>query len=349
MPTYCITGANGFVASHILLRCLGKGHTIHGTVRNKDDEKRIGWLKGLPGASERLKLFSVNMNDENEEMFEAAVTGCDGVFMVASPQYHNDNSDNSAKATGMDEMVKPAVDGTLRCLRACKKAGVKTVVLTSSMVAANRNLEVLDGRNEEDWADDEEYAKNNAHYELSKLRQERAAYKFVEDEGQPFRLCSLLPGIVMGRSVGPELPTTTAQILAGIYATLEYPPFNVGMNYVDPQDTAELHIACMEKEDAKGRYLCTNGWLHANDALGYMKADLGKYIPEANKPIYEGPDPLAHHEFDLTKMKTLGVDMRPLREVFRGAHEEFMFRGLVGNVAKEYFYANAERLMGIFA
>jgi len=343
MPTYCITGANGFVASHILLRCLSKGHTIHGTVRNKDDEKRLGWMKQLPGASERLKLFSVNMNDENEAMFEAAVSGCDGVFIVASPQVDNP----AMKADGMAQIVKPAVDGTLRCLRACKKVGVKTVVLTSSMVAANRNKETLDGRNEEDWADDEEYMKNNKPYMVSKTRQERAAYKFVEDEGKPFRLCSLLPGMVIGRSVGPELPGTVGMILATIYGMEGYPAFNMGMNYVDVQDTADLHIACMEKEDASGRYLCTNGWIHANDMTMMQRADLGRYSPEVMKaPVYEGPEALVTHEFDLTKMKTLGVDMRPMREVFRGVHEELKIRGLVGPPGRQFYFANAEKFMG---
>src|SRR6202043_4196954 len=60
-----------------------------------------------------------------------AIEGCDYVLHVASPF-------PPAQPKDPDELIVPARDGTLRVLRACLAAGVKRVVVTSS-VAAVRN------------------------------------------------------------------------------------------------------------------------------------------------------------------------------------------------------------------
>ena len=50
-----------------------------------------------------------------------------------------------------DEMVKPAVEGTLRVLKAASKAGVKRVVITSSVAAIMYGTDKQGTFNEEDW------------------------------------------------------------------------------------------------------------------------------------------------------------------------------------------------------
>lgn len=45
-----VTGATGFIGSEVVKVLLARGHTVHGTVRNPDDETRVGPLKELEGA-----------------------------------------------------------------------------------------------------------------------------------------------------------------------------------------------------------------------------------------------------------------------------------------------------------
>ena len=60
-------------------------------------------------------------------LFFRATEGCTHVIHTASP-FPNQNPSNE------DDVIKPAVDGTLAVLKACQKAKVQRVVLTSSVV-----------------------------------------------------------------------------------------------------------------------------------------------------------------------------------------------------------------------
>jgi nucleoside-diphosphate-sugar epimerase len=40
-----VTGASGYVASWIVKKLLEKGHTVHGTVRDPDNEKKVSFIQ----------------------------------------------------------------------------------------------------------------------------------------------------------------------------------------------------------------------------------------------------------------------------------------------------------------
>lgn len=61
MTAVAVTGASGFIASHIVAQLLEKGYVVKGTVRDAADEPKTLHLRSLPGADARLQLFSVNM------------------------------------------------------------------------------------------------------------------------------------------------------------------------------------------------------------------------------------------------------------------------------------------------
>lgn len=122
----CVTGASGFIASHIVSQLLEKGFTVRGTVRDASDEAHNGFLRALPGAAERLSLFSADLS--TPDAFDEAVAGCDGVIHTATPIIKTDDREN--------QVFAPAIAGLRNVLSAVDKAGtVKTFVLTSSMAA----------------------------------------------------------------------------------------------------------------------------------------------------------------------------------------------------------------------
>ena len=59
--TVCVTGATGYIAGAIIARLLAAGHTVHATVRDPSNEKKLHWLKSLPRASTHLKFFKVRI------------------------------------------------------------------------------------------------------------------------------------------------------------------------------------------------------------------------------------------------------------------------------------------------
>ena len=102
------------------------------------------------------------------------------------------------------DMLGPAVDGTLRVLKAAKKNGVKRVVLTSSTVA------IMGGKKTgtitpEDWTDLN--SKNISTYFKSKTLAEKAAWDFINNQSgdHSLELVSINPGGVFGPPIGTNL------------------------------------------------------------------------------------------------------------------------------------------------
>jgi dihydroflavonol-4-reductase len=118
-----VTGASGFIASHLVSQLLERGYRVRGSVRSLAKQKDIAHLRALPGA-ERLELFEADLL--KDAAFDEAARGCSYVMHTASP-YALEAKDPQK------DLVEPAVKGTRNVLASCKKAGtVKRVVLTSS-------------------------------------------------------------------------------------------------------------------------------------------------------------------------------------------------------------------------
>ena len=96
----------------------------------------------------RLEVVTADLM--KDDGWAEAVAGCEYVLHVASPLPATQPKDP-------DEVIVPARDGTLRVLRASLDAGVKRVVMTSSVASirgASRNKEGT--LTEDDWSDPNE-------------------------------------------------------------------------------------------------------------------------------------------------------------------------------------------------
>ena len=81
----CVTGASGFIASHIIAKLLAKGYKVRGTVRKSPGNH--AFLRNLPGAPERLELVEADL--VSPETFLPAIEGCEYVMHTASPYVIN--------------------------------------------------------------------------------------------------------------------------------------------------------------------------------------------------------------------------------------------------------------------
>lgn len=145
----CVTGATGYIASELCRQLLARGYRVRGTVRSLDPA-RTEHLRALPGAEAGLELVQADLLAEGA--FDSAVADCAGVFHTASPFFMRGVSDPEA------QLLAPAVQGTLNVLRSCAKAGVRRVVVTSSMAAVDcHRLDLARGTcvhlSEADWTD----------------------------------------------------------------------------------------------------------------------------------------------------------------------------------------------------
>ena len=70
----------------------------------------------------------------SDDGWDDAMKGCEYLMHVASPFINIEPKDEN-------QYIRPAVDGTMRALKAAKSAGIKRVVLTSSMVSMLENAD----------------------------------------------------------------------------------------------------------------------------------------------------------------------------------------------------------------
>ncbi|KAI6706654.1 hypothetical protein NL676_009616 [Syzygium grande] len=171
--TVCVTGGTGFIGSWLIMRLLEYGYSVQTTVRPDPDGGRdISFLKNIPGASERLRIFTADLSDP--QSFSPAIEGCVGVFHVASPIDLEDREPEPV-------VTKRSIDGALGILRVCLNSKtVKRVVYTSSTSAVQYNNCSADILDEDSWSDVEslrEVPRFGA-YAISKTSTEKAVLEF---------------------------------------------------------------------------------------------------------------------------------------------------------------------------
>jgi dihydroflavonol-4-reductase len=243
--TVCVTGAAGFIASHIVQLLLGRGYRVRGTVRALARKRDWEHLRSIPGAAERLSLHEASLGLPGS--FNEAVAGAECVIHTASP-YVLDVPDPQL------DLVDPAVNGTRNVLEACAETpGVRRVVYTSSMAALTDEPDPLRPLSEDDWNTKSTLTRNP--YYLSKTLAERAAWEFVERRWPAFDLVAIHPFFVIGPSLGPRLNGTNkifVDFLKGEYPAI----MRLWWGFVDVRDVALAHVLAMDKSVPRGRYMC---------------------------------------------------------------------------------------------
>jgi nucleoside-diphosphate-sugar epimerase len=230
-----------------------------------------------PGASLRV----VRADLRQEEGWREAAAGCDYVLHVASPTL-------TQAPRHDDEMVRPAVDGTLRVLRAARDAHVQRVVMTSAIGAiAYGHPPRSTPFTERDWTNVDAGVQP---YQRSKTLAERAAWDFVGGEGRGLELATVNPTAVLGPVLGPDYSPSLngiARMLDGSMPRL----LKFATGYVDVRDVASLHVLAMTDPAAAGeRFIATAGHsLWQRDVAAVLRARLGERaakVPTREMPLW---------------------------------------------------------------
>jgi dihydroflavonol-4-reductase len=268
-----VTGASGFIAEHCIAELASRGYAVRGTVR------RPGSAAHLSGLAE---LVPADL--ESDAGWAEAVAGCRYVLHVASPSLSFDKPDDP------DGIIRSAVQGTLRVLRASAASGtVRRVVLTSSIVTirpANRG----GGRTftgggaaltEDDWCDPD--ASDDV-YQKSKTLAERAAWEFVRDADSGLELAVINPTMVLGPLMHNAVNISLEPVRRLLAREIPRVP-RLGWVTVDVRDVAVAHRLAMESPVAAGnRYICAGPHAWMSEAAQILAA---KYrVPTKPAPYW---------------------------------------------------------------
>jgi len=138
-----------------------------------------------------------------------------------------------------DDLIKPAVEGTVNVLAAAVEKGVKKVVLTSSIVAMDQGN---DGKtlNGDSWSVEKECPA----YPRSKLLAERAAWDVWRRYPGKFDLAVINPAFVHGPSFSKNEGASEEFMIKAM--TKGFPALpEIQFGIVDVRDVALAHVRAM--------------------------------------------------------------------------------------------------------
>ncbi|PON90520.1 NAD(P)-binding domain containing protein [Trema orientale] len=295
----CVTGAGGYVASWVVKFLLSQGYMVHGTVRDPSDQKNAH-LKKLEKADENLQLFKTDLLDYDGLC--AAIAGCSGVFHIACPVFPGKVPNPET------QLIEPAVTGTRNVLNACVKAGVKRVVLVSSIAAIMYNPKWPKDKSmdEECWSDQGFCKETENFYSLGKTIAEAEAWEFAKSRG--LSVVSVCPSIVIGPMLQSTVNASSLLLLFPLREGLESLENNARA-VVDVRDLAEALLLTYKNPEAEGRYICSSYIVRMKVLVDMLKSK----FPNFNYPksITEVNDDV---NLSSEKLQKLGWKYRPLED-----------------------------------
>jgi dihydroflavonol-4-reductase len=271
-----VTGGSGFIAGHIIARLLDDGYQVRATLRSLHREAAA---RETLHARDCAQLSFVAADLSSDDGWAAAVADCHYVLHVASPF-------PPTKPKDENDVIVPAVEGTLRVLRAARHAGVRRVVVTSSFAAIGYSPKASGlPYDESDWTDPD----GQAPYVKSKTLSERAAWDFAAAHPDDPELAVINPVGVFGPVLGADISSSIAIIKSLMDGAIPLLP-RASFAVVDVRDVADLHVRAMTDPAAAGqRFLAAAGQpLSMPQIAALLRSALG---PAARRvPTREVPD-----------------------------------------------------------
>lgn len=286
--TILVTGANGYVAQHIVREALERGYHVRGTARSGSSLSKLRTI--FAKYSSQLSLMTVpdiTNPDNYEAAFANAPKPITAVMSVAAP-FVLKVEDNKR------DLLDPAISGAQSILEATRRYGkdVQRVVNTSSFASINNlSLGARPGYTytSEDWNDmsydDAANADGVIAYCTSKALAEKAMWSWMESEKPHFSLSCICPPWVFGPHVAPIADikhlNESSGLIWALYEAEEIPAFDFG-GFADVRDVADAHLAAFERQEAAGkRFLVGSKFSYqaAVDTIREQMPDLNSKLP----------------------------------------------------------------------
>lgn len=324
-----LTGASGFVGSHVLRALEQSGARVRCLVRPSSSRRT------LEGTSAEL----VEGDLRDADSIARAVDGCSHVFHVAA--------DYRLFVRRPAEMYASNVDGTRNVLEAAAGAGVERIVYTSTV----GTLGPMEDDSAADESSDVTLDDMVGHYKRSKFLAKRVA-KELAARGLPVVIVH--PSAPVGEA--DWKPTATGKIILDFLRRRLPALVDTGLNLVDVRDVAAGHLLAAEKGRVGEEYILGHRNMTLREIVGTLGEITGLPVPKLRLPHWiplgvaavdtalakvlprEPWLPLeavrlARHKmyFDPRKaVEELGLPQTPIEEPLRRAVDWYRAHGYVG-------------------
>ena len=264
-----VTGATGFLGSHVARVLAAEGAELRVLVRPSSDLRNIADLNAERAVGDLRDPASI----------EKALSGCEVVFHVAA--------DYRLWVRDPEQMYRSNVEGTRALLQAAKKQGVRRVVYTSSVATMGFGSNGHSAARSDDAPtrgltnEDSPVALGEmiGHYKRSKFMAEQVAFEAAR-AGQDVVIVN--PTTPIGER--DVKPTPTGRIVLD-FLKKKFPAYvETGLNLVDATECARGHIQALDKGRSGERYILGGENLTLKQILDRLAAITGLKSPTVKLP-----------------------------------------------------------------
>ena len=274
-----VTGGTGYIAGVLIRQLLAQGWEVHTTVRDLAREPALRKLLGAQRGAKKDQLRCFAADLMQDAGWAEAAAGCSHVAHIASPL-------PAGVPRDANELIVPARDGALRALKAARGAGVRRVVMTSSVAAIAYGHGPGEHRfTEKDWTNLD--APGVPPYVQSKTIAERAARDWVAREGGGLEFCTVNPSVVLGPVASADYSASVVIVQSLLQGRIPAMP-RIGFGIVDVRDVADLHWRALTEPGMAGeRFIACAGFTWLRDIAALLREELGadaRRVPTLNLP-----------------------------------------------------------------
>src|SRR5262249_1644536 len=254
-----VTGATGFLGSHVARVLIEQGAQLRLLVRASSDLRNVA----------ELNAEQVRGDLRDSRSLERALEGCEALFHVAA--------DYRLWVRDPEQMYRSNVDGTRALLEAARRLKVRRVVVTSSVATMGfgSNGTLADENSPVSLAD------MIGPYKRSKFMAEQVAFEAAR---AGMNVVVVNPTTPIGER--DVKPTPTGRIVVD-FLKRKFPAYvETGLNLVDATECARGHIAALEKGKPGERYILGGENLTLKQILDKLGKITGLPSPKIKLPYF---------------------------------------------------------------
>lgn len=236
MQKVLVTGADGFIGSHLVERLVDEGHKVKAFVYYNSFNS-WGWLDTFPKEKlSKVEIFAGDIRDPNG--VRTAVKGMDVIYhlaaLIAIPySYHSP-----------DSYVDTNVKGTLNILQAARDLGVKRVLVTSTSEVYGTAMYVP--------IDEKHPKQGQSPYSASKIGADAMADSFYRSFNLPVTIVRPFNTFGPRQSARAVIPTIITQLLAG-KTEIKLGALHPTRDLLFVKDTADAFVEIAKSEKTIGQ------------------------------------------------------------------------------------------------
>lgn len=236
MSTILVTGADGFIGSHLVEELVDKGYRVKAFVLY-NSFNTWGWIDTLDKSiMDSIEIFQGDVRDPHG--VKTAMRGVDAVFhlaaLIAIPfSYHSP-----------DAYVDTNIKGTLNVLQAARELGnIRTLVTSTSEVYGTAQYVPIDEKHP---------FQGQSPYSATKIGADRLAESFYRSFDLPVTIVRPFNTYGPRQSARAVIPTIITQLLSG-YREIKLGSVNPTRDFNYVKDTANGFIAMYESDKTIGQ------------------------------------------------------------------------------------------------